>query len=111
MAIQGIDVSLAEKTQTGTDPLGNPIYTTQDVTVHNVLVAPVSQEAITESTDLIGGKAVYVLGIPKGDTHEWNDTTVVFFGHTWRTIGMPQTGIEENIPLWWNTKITVERVD
>lgn len=110
-AFTGIDITIFSKTKTDIDPLGNPIYTTKAETVSNVLVAPATSEDITDSTDLQGGKALYTLAIPKGDTHDWNDIQVQFWGHTWQTHGMPLTGIEANIPLDWNTKILIERVD
>lgn len=50
----------------------------------------------------------YMLAIPKGDTHEWQDKRVDFFNMSFRTIGYPIQGIEENIPLDWNKKIKAE---
>lgn len=111
MAIKGITVTIVAKTQTGTNPYGEPVYETTEEAVENVLVAPASDTDIIDNTDLTGGKAVYTLGIPKGDTHNWEDATVRFFGQTWRAVGIPTKGIEANIPLAWNTKVTVERYD
>ena len=111
MAITGITITLMSKEQTGTDPLGMPVYSTTPVTIDNVLVAPASATDIIDSTDLEGGKVIYTLALPKGDTHDFNDVEVQFFGYTWKTYGMPQEGIEDNIPLSWNKKIMVERVD
>ena len=62
-----------------------------------------------EQEKIISGKIVsYVLAIPKGDAHNWTDTQVQFFGQTFRTIGIPTQGIDENIPLKWNKKVRVE---
>ena len=61
-------------------------------------------------TNLTGRRAVYQLGIPKNDRHEWTSGTKVrFFGQTWRIIGEPVMGIESMIPLDWNKKVRVER--
>lgn len=109
--IQGIPVLLTVKTQTGTDPFGLPVYATREETVENVLVAPSSAEEIQDTLTLTGRKAVYTLGIPKGDAHEWEDTTVQFFGEVFRTIGPATEGIEELIPLNWNKKVKVERIE
>ena len=47
--ITGIDVVLYTKTQTGTDPLGAPIYTQTAETVQNVLVGePTADDLINE---------------------------------------------------------------
>ncbi len=108
--IHGIPVLLTVKTQIGTDPFGLPVYETETVTVENVLVAPSSAEEIQDALTLTGRRAVYTLGIPKGDAHAWEDTTVQFFGEVFRTIGPATEGIEELIPLAWNKKVKVERI-
>ena len=50
----------------------------------------------------------YMLAIPKGDVHDWTDRIVEFFGRKFRTIGLAEQGIEENIPLLWHKKVKVE---
>lgn len=109
--IKGITVTLYEETQSGTDGFGRPIYTETAIAVDNVLVAPASTSETLDTVNLTGKKAVYTLGIPKGDTHNWKDKKVEFFGETFRTFGEPLKGIEEMIPLEWNTKIQVERYE
>lgn len=108
--IKGIQVTLYAQTDTGeTDPFGKPIVTETAVSVDNVLVTPASTQEILDTINLYGKKAVYTLAIPKGDTNEWEDRRVSFFGEDWRTFGFSTTGIEDNIPLSWNRKISVER--
>lgn len=109
--IKGITVTLRVKTKVGEDPFRAPIYEYSDVDVENVLVAPASTDDIVTTQDLTGKKAVYTLAIPKGDTHNWENTTVKFFGREWRTLGFPMEGIEANIPLDWNKKVMVERYE
>ena len=105
--IKGASVTLYEKTATGTDPFGVPIYSTTPVTVDNVLIGQPSAEELTSELNLTGRRIAYVLGIPKGDDHIWTDTTVRFFGKTFKTIGYPETGIQENIPLRWGQNVKV----
>lgn len=107
--IKGITVLLYEKEQTGEDSFHRPVYAERPVKVENVLVAPASAEAVTDGTNLSGKKGAYVLAIPKGDMHEWEDSAVEFFGKRWRTYGPVQEGIENLIPLSWNRKVMVER--
>ncbi|WP_208422201.1 hypothetical protein [Latilactobacillus fragifolii] len=107
--IQGITITLIDQVQTGTDPLGNPIIEDKPVEISNVLVAPVSADDITNQLNLTGRKAVYTLAIPKGDTHDWENKSVVFFGQRWKVFGMPLEGIDDLIPLDWNKKVMVER--
>ena len=108
MELRGITIKLYEKTKTGEDVFGKPIYKEEPVEVENVLVAPASTDDIANNTNLSGNKAVYNLGIPKGDAHEWENKTVEFFGKKFKTVGIPLEGIEEMIPLSWNKKVTVE---
>lgn len=93
------------------DGFDRPVPIETKTQVENVLVAPASTNDITTALDIYGKQAVYTLAIPKGDTHIWKDQKVCFFGETWRVFGFPQTGIEDNIPLDWNTKWMVERYE
>ncbi len=109
--IKGQSITLYERAQTGVDAFNHPIYTESPVTVNNVLIAPMSETEILDTMTLTGRKAVYQLGIPKGDTHVWTDKKVSFFGRSWHVIGDVQEGIESMIPLDWNKKIRVEAID
>jgi len=110
--IRGITVTLYDRTQTGTDAFGAPVYTEAAAEVSNVLVAPMSSTELLDTYNLTGRKAVYQLGIPKGDTHEWTvGKRVSFFGEDWRIIAIPTEGIEDLVPLDWNKKVQVERYE
>lgn len=106
--IKGITVTLHIKTYSGDDDFGNPIYTDTTTTVDDVLVTPTSAEDSANAFAMYGKKTVYTLAIPKGDANTWEDTTVEFFGHIFRTVGEATQGIDENIPLKWNKQIKVE---
>jgi len=108
--IKGIPVTLYERTQSGTDAFNRPTYTETPVVVENVLVAPVSDDEMIQTLNLTGRRARYQLGIPKGDTHDWENNRVSFFGADWRVIGHPTEGIDEMIPLQWNKKVKVESI-
>ena len=111
MAIHGITVTLTVKTPAGTDDFNKPIYTETTTPVDNVLVGEPSTEDIVNDLQLYGKRLAYTLAIPKGDTHNWTDTKVQFFGETFRTYGKPTQGIESMIPLSWNKKVKVERFE
>jgi len=111
MIIKGITVTLINKKEVGRDPFNEPIYKDVPIQVDNVLVSPVSTEDIVHTLELTGKKAVYTLAIPKGDTHDWEDAEVIFFGQRWRTFGMVTEGIEHLIPGDWNKKVMVERYE
>lgn len=110
--IQGVEIRILERTQTGTDGFNRPVYSETEETVANVLVGEPSSNEITDTLNLTGKRVAYVLGIPKGDMHDWANKRVVLpepFAGTYRTIGFPIAGIEANIPLAWNKKVMVER--
>ena len=109
--IKGIPVKLYERTLSGTDEFDHPVYTETPVIVENVLVAPALTQEILNTLNLTGKKAIYNIAIPKGDSHTWKDCRVDFFGQPWRVIGLPQQGIDENIPGSWNQKWMVERYE
>lgn len=109
--IQGMPITLWNKTQTGVDGFGNPVYTWESKTVDNVLVGqPTAEERINE-LNLTGRMIAYTLGIPKGNEDDWENQIVEFFGHRFRTFGIPEQGIEANIPLSWHKKVKCERYE
>lgn len=107
--IKGTTVTLYEKTATGADAFGVPTYSTTPVAVDNVLVGQPSAEELTSELNLTGRRIAYVLGIPKGDAHQWENRLVSFFGETFQTFGAIEQGIEENVPGPWHKKIKCER--
>ena len=109
--LHGTAVQLGVKTQTGEDSFGAPVYDTEYVTVENVLVGQPTADEITSGLALSGKTTEFMLGIPKGDTHEWEDTEVIIFGQKYRTVGGVIQGIEENVPGPWHKKVRVVRYE
>ncbi|OFI49527.1 hypothetical protein BG261_02810 [Floricoccus tropicus] len=109
--LKGITVILLDKKNVGKDPFKHPIYEDVEIEVDNVLVSPTSADDIINQLSIDGRKAVYTLAIPKGDTNDWENKEVVFFDKKWRTFGIPLKGIDELIPLDWNEKVMVERIE
>lgn len=109
--LHGITITLYDKQKTGVDEFNKPIYEDVPISVDNVLVGEPTSEEATDTLSLTGKRLAYVLGIPKGDTHNWTDRKVSFFGGTFRTIGEPVQGIEDLIPLSWHKKVRVERYE
>lgn len=112
--MKGVTVTLEKKTQAGTDGFGQPIYTSESISVDDVLVGEPSTDDITNNLAMYGKKIVYTLAIPKGDMNDWEDTYVTLpepMGGTFHTVGIPTAGIEENIPTRWNKKVHLERLE
>lgn len=87
--IKGTSIELAD-----TDPLE---------TVENVLIGEPT------NSEIMGFPIPsYLMAIPKGDNHSWIDRVVKVSGIYYRTVGYPEMGIEENIPLMWHKKVRIE---
>lgn len=109
--MRGVSVVLHVRTQSGVDAFNDPVWTETTVTVPNVLVGQPTTDDVTSSISLYGKKLEYVLGLPKGDTHDWTDTVVEIFGRTFRTFGDVIEGVEANVPTPWHKKVRVERCE
>lgn len=107
MEIRGMTVILIDKKETGKDAFNQPIYEETEIEVQNVLVSPLSSEDAADMQNLLGKKAEYTLGIPKGDDHTWENREVRFFGRRWKTFGFTIEGMEEMVPLSWHKKVMV----
>ena len=77
--IHGIQITLIDKQVVSTDPFGSPVVKDVEITVDNVIVAPATTEDVTSQMSLTGKKISYTIGIPKGDTHDWENKEVRFF--------------------------------
>lgn len=108
MGFKTTTVSLTVKTKTGVDEFGADVFKETQVDVPGVLIGSPTTDDVTSTLELYGKRVEYVLGIPKGDTHKWYDTTVSFWGRTYKTIGYPMLGEPENIPLAWGQNVKVE---
>lgn len=109
-----VTVTLKAKTQTGTNDFGEPVYTIQDIPVDDVLVGEPSSTDIQNVITTYGKRISYTLAVPKGDVNKWTGAEVELpapWSATYRVIGEPTMGIDENIPLRWNKKVHLERLE
>ena len=99
--MQGRNIILYDKTQTGVDGFNRPIYTESPTVVENVLIGLPTPQEVIDTLNLTGKRVVYTLGIPKGDLHTWTD----------RLVELPAVGQEELIPLAWGKNVMVEKYE
>lgn len=109
--IKGETVVLFVKTQSGTDGFGVPTYTTTQESIGNVIVGSPSFETAIQELNLTGRRLAFILGIPKGDAHDWEDKDVLIRGEKFRTYGPPLLQTAENVPGPWNLQVKVERYE
>lgn len=103
--IKGIDVILHVKTKSGEDGFGHPLYSYNDKVVSNVLVGSPTPEEVASTINLVGKRIVFILAIPKGNTDNWENAKVSFFGRTFETYGAITEGIESLVPTPWHKQI------
>lgn len=109
--IKGITVRLYSNVSAGTDPFDDPVTTETYEDIPDVLVYPASADAIVSDLQLYGKRSVYEVCIPKGDAHNWEDKVVGFFGKRFRVFTPEIEYINANVPLRWNKKVRVERLE
>lgn len=107
--IKGETIILFEKTQTGVDSFNKPIYEETEVEIENVIIGSPSFDASLSQYNLTGKKIAFILGIPKGDTHNWVDVKVKIRNEIYKSYGYPLTQTEGNVPGKWNTQVKVEK--
>lgn len=110
----GVTVTLKERTQTGTDALGQPVYKITDVTINDVLVGNPEVSDIQNAMTMYGKRIAYKLAIPKGDTHVWHKSQVVLpapWSTTFNVIGDVVETIDANTPTRWNRIVQLERIE
>lgn len=110
MGIPVISVTLYEKTQSGVDAFNRPTYTETPAVIDGVNVGTPTSDDIVNDQTLSDKKIAYVLAIPTGDTHTWEDSVVEFYGRKWHTVGVTTQFIDGfmGADYPWNKKIKVE---
>lgn len=109
--IRGETIILINRKEVGRDYFGAPLFAEEEISVDNVLLGSPTFEQSVAELQFSGKRIAYVLGIPKGDEHMWEDTDVIIRGRRYRTYGPALTQTEENVPGPWNTQIKVERYE
>lgn len=109
--IKGETIILIDKVLNGTDPFGVETFTEVQISIDNVVIGSPTFDAAVNEMQLYGKKLTYILGIPKGDNHDWKDKDVLIRGERFRTYGFPLTQTASNVPGKWNTQVKVERYE
>ncbi|MBR3330720.1 MAG: hypothetical protein IKG25_05815 [Mogibacterium sp.] len=108
--LHGVTVKLYNRTVVSYDALNAPIYELTCEEVDNVLPGQPTSGDVIDSVDPDGKRADCVLGIPKGDTHNWTNALVeVWPGELYETLGWPVTGVQDLIPLQWDRNVRAAR--
>ena len=109
--VKGLTVTLYEKTELSVDDFGQKTYTEEPVEVNNVFIQPVADDGITSNLEIAGTHNAYVLHIPKGDAHKWEDSIVYLpepYNLKVKTYTSGMIYRNDLVPLDWNKQIKAE---
>lgn len=106
--MRGETVILISRKPIGHDPFGAETYEEEEIKVDDVLIGNPGTDDVVSDLNLYGKRLVFVLGIPKTDSHDWKDKTIIIRGQRFRTYGFPLTQTMANVPGRWNTQVKVE---
>jgi len=101
-------VKLITHKQTGTDEFNAPIYEDVEIPVSGVVVGSPTFDQQVSELNLTGKHLAFVLGIPKGDINNWEDSAVIIRGKKFKTYGPTLEQTPANVPLRWNKQVKVE---
>lgn len=107
--IKGTTILLYDREYIGKDAFEAPLYSETPVKVDDILICPASTDEVTDTLQLYGKRVEYTLCIPKENTNVWEDRTVEFYGHKWRTFGAVLEWHAPMTPGTWNRRVRVER--
>jgi len=107
-----MSITFTKQVAAGTDELNDPTYTTTDITVDDVLVAPITEPAnARESQALEQSRDQVRVHLPKSNTEDISDSTFVYEGKTFKVDSASVKFMDENTPTRWNTYFRAECVN
>ena len=137
--ISGTSVTVVRRTMTGRDEMGEPVFSTSQETVGNVLVTPSNTDEMDVSNRMFGVVCELTLHFPKSYTaslegctvllsapygdaapepttsstaaDEAAETVVQVVGHAYRILGDPKPYMACNTPTQWNRAAMAVRAD
>lgn len=112
MFMVGMDITFTQKVAGAVDDLNNPTYTTQDITVSDCLVAPITepttareQQAMEQSKDQVR------VHMPKTSTDDVGDSEFTYDGKVFRVDSSSVKFMDGNTPTRWNRYYRAESVN
>lgn len=112
MLMIGMTIIFTKQVANGTDALNNATYTTQQVTVNDCLVAPITEPANAREAQALEQMRDQVrVHIPKASDADVSDSTFVYDGKTFRVDSDSVKFMTENTPTRWNRYFRAECIN
>ena len=107
----GMTLTFKRKTKTGTDDMGNAVYTVTEIDVDDCLIAPITepsnareQQALEQSRDQVR------IHLPKTYSGELGGSDVDYGGKTFHLDSSSVAFMPGNTPTRWNRYIRAEAI-
>jgi len=107
--IAGMAITFTKQVSSGVDALNDPTYTTQDITIEDVLVAPITEpsnareaQALEQSRDQVR------VHLPKVNDQDISDSTFIYEGKAFKVDSASVKLMDANTPTRWNTYFRAE---
>lgn len=107
-----MSIIFTRKIASGTDALNNKTYTTEEVTIDDCLVAPITEpsnareaQALEQSRDQVR------VHLPKVNTEDISKSTFVYEGKVFKVDSASVQFMDANTPTRWNTYFRAECVN
>lgn len=109
----GMTLNFKKRVATGAkDSFNNPVYSESTISIADCLIAPVTEPIDrVESAALDRDVTVVRIHLPKADTRDVSNSTVVYDGEEFRIIGKPVKFMDANTPTRWNRYLRAEVVN
>lgn len=112
MFMVGMEIVFTQKVAGAVDDLNNPTYTTQEITVDDCLVAPITepttareQQAMEQSKDQVR------VHMPKTDSTDVGNSEFTYDGKVFRLDSSAVKFMDGNTPTRWNRYFRAESVN
>lgn len=112
LMIEGMQVVFSKQVANGTDELNDPTYTTQNITVDDVLIAPITEPSnARESQALEQSRDQVRVHMPKASDDDISDSEFVYDGKTFRVDSDSVKFMAANTPGRWDRYFRAECVN
>lgn len=108
----GMAITFIKQVANGVDALNDPTYTTQNIEIDDVLIAPITEpsnareaQALEQSRDQVR------VHIPKTSDADISDSTFVYDGKTFKVDSDSVRFMPENTPTRWHRYFRAECVN
>lgn len=110
--LNGMPVTFSKQVANGVDELNDPTYTTQDITIEDCLIAPITEPSnLRESQALEQSRDQVRVHLPKVNTEDISDSEFTYEGKVFKVDSASVQFMDSNTPGRWNTYFRAECIN